>query len=163
MQVLAEETYCKLTQEELSIAKRMFAHDMPPSDIAIMLGKNKSTLTRRLCQRTPLKKQGRPVEVTEKVVDKVEARLNELVVKANGESPVTIEMVKRSCRVKCTDKTLLDRLHARGIYLRPMREKPTLTEQDVKDRYAFGKKYKDKPASFWRSYIHMHLDCKMFN
>ena len=162
MMAMKKKKWSKFIEQELTIAKNMFAQDIPPSQIADILGKSRSAVTRRLCKRTALKKQGRPITVTEQKVDKVEKRLDEMIVKANGETPVTIGMAKRSCRLECNDKTLLNKLHQRGVYLRPMREKPTLTEQDVKDRYAFAKKYKDKPTSFWRQHIHLHSDCKMF-
>ena len=124
-QILAmKKKWSKFTEQELTIAKNMFAKDMVPSEIAKVLGKSKSAVTRRLCKRTALKKQGRPITVTEQKVDKVERRLDEMIVKANGEAPVTIEMAKRSCRLQCHDKTLLGKLHQRGIYLRPMRESP---------------------------------------
>ena len=152
----------KLTPEELNVAKQLYAKDMDPSEIAALLGRDKSTLTRRLCLRKPLTKQGPRTSITEAQVDKVEKRLDEMIVKANGEKPVTIAQVMRSCRLKCSERALLDKLHARGVYLRVMREKPVLTEQDIQDRKAFGKKYKDKPTSFWTKHVHLHIDCKMF-
>ena len=43
----------------------------------------------------------------------------------------------------------VDRLHERGIYFRNPREKLQLTSEDVKDSYAFAKKYRMKPAAWW--------------
>ena len=148
----------KLTLEELNVAKQLYAKDMDPSKIAALLGRDKSTLTRRLCLRMPLTKQGPRTSITKAQVDKVEKRMDEMIVKANGEKPVSIAQVKRSCRLKCSDRALLDKLHARGVYMRVMREKPVLTEQDIKERKAFAKKYKDKPASFWTKHVHLHID-----
>ena len=59
----------KFTEEELRIAKKLHAEDMSPKKIAKLLGRNKSTLTRRLCKRTPLKRQGEKVTVTKTQID----------------------------------------------------------------------------------------------
>ena len=152
----------KFTEEELRIAKKMYAEDMSPNKIAKFLGRDKSTLTRRLCKRTPLKRQGRKVKVTKSHIDKIEQRLGEMIVKADGQRTVTVADAKRSCRVKACDRTILDKLHERNIYMRIMREKPILTEQDIVERYDFAKEYKGKRASYWTSHIHLHMDCKLF-
>ena len=57
---------------------------------------DKSTLTRRLCKRTPLQHQGRKVKVTTAVVDKIEKWLSEMIVKADGQRLVTVADAKRS-------------------------------------------------------------------
>ena len=59
-------------RRKLSVAKKMYAQDIAPAEIAQFLGRDKSTLTRRLCKCTPLKQQGRKVKVTAAMVDKIE-------------------------------------------------------------------------------------------
>ena len=98
--------------------------------------------------------------MTKSHIDKIEQRLGEMIVKADGQRTVTVADAKRSCRVKACDRTILDKLHERNIYMRIMREKPILTEQDIVERYDFANK--GKRASYWTSHIHLHMDCKLF-
>lgn len=55
-----------------------------------------------------------------------------------------------------------DALHERGYYFRDLREKPILTPEDVKERYAWAKKYKAKTQAWWRKSIQVHLDNHQF-
>ena len=41
-----------------------------------------------------------------------------------------------------------------------MRSKPLLTKRDVKERFAFAKKYRKKPRSFWRRKVDLSWDLK---
>ena len=82
--------------------------------------------------------------------------------KCRGKRLVTVADAKRSCRVKACDRTVSDKLHERNIYMRNMREKPVLTQQDIAERFEFAREYKDKPASYWTSHVHLHIDCKLF-
>lgn len=71
-------------------------------------------------------------------------------------------MIRKVVGFKCCNKVLLSALHARGIYMRPLREKPVRTEQNDIDRKSFGEKYATKPLSFWETHVHAHLDYKFF-
>ena len=86
-----------------------------------------------------------------------------MVSKMDSANMITVNMVKRSCRVKACDRTISNRLHERGVYIRVMREKPVLTDEDIAKRYKFSKKYKDEPAGFWTRKIHGHMDMKRFH
>ena len=85
-----------------------------------------------------------------------------MIVKADGQRLVTVADAKRSCRVKACDRTVLDKFHKRNIYMRNMREKPVLTQQEIADRFEFAMEYEGKPASYWTSHVHLHIDCKLF-
>ena len=37
--------------------------------------------------------------------------------------------------MKCGDRVLLDAFHLRGIYFRPLYEKPEITKDDMKERF----------------------------
>ena len=155
--------FTKLSAKELDLAKEWFRNDVPPKEIAARLQRDKSTITRRLgFHAKPLIKQGRKPIVTEQQIERFEKRLDEMIEKANGEYQVTYEMVRRSLRLKCSIRTIADRMRARGVFLRPMREKPVLTEGDVAERLEFGRKYKDYPPDFWIGAIDMHMDVKFY-
>lgn len=95
-------------------------------------------------------------------VDRLVAKLKELIAKANGQKEVTVAQLKRSARCKASERTILNALHERRVYFRRMREKPVLTDQDRKDRLAFAKEHAGKPASWWRQKVHLHIDVKRF-
>ena len=95
-------------------------------------------------------------------VDALVARCDALVKKADGNWQVTADMLKRNARVTGSNRAVLDALHSRGVYLRPMREKPLLTADDMKERRCFAVAHRNKPASFWTSHIHLTIDVKLF-
>ena len=57
--------------------------------------------------------------------------------------------LKRSTRCKASSRVMLNVLRERKVYFRKRREKPILTAEDVKARFAFAKKYRHKPTKFW--------------
>ena len=139
---MPEAGWTKLSSEELRLAKKWyFDENMKPADIAGLLGRDKSTLTRILVKQAPRKKQGRPRVLSEADIDFLERRLHELIVKSMGKYHVTAAMVKRSARSKARVKAIQIAFRKRRIFFRKMREKPLLTEDDVKARYAWAKKY----------------------
>ena len=91
-------------------------------------------------------------------VDKLVAKLESMILKADGQYEVTVTMLKRSSRCKASTRTILDALHARGVYFRPLREKPVLTTEDVAERLAFAKRFASKSAGWWYASMHMIID-----
>ena len=81
-----------------------------------------------------------------------------MVDEADACKEITVAMVKRRCRFKCCDKILLNALHKRGYWFRGLRKKMILTPDDVKERYAWSKKYKGKTREWWKKKVHIHLD-----
>ena len=131
-----------MSQEELRLAKDWYVNDdVTPAEIAKRLKRNKSTMTRLLCLRRPRKKLGRKPALSEAQIDALEEKLKNLIKKADGQYEVTASMLKRSARCKASVATIFKALHKRNIYFRPMRSKPVLTAEDVKDRLSFAKQY----------------------
>ena len=144
------------------MAKRWYLEDgESPSEIARRLGRDKSTLTRLLVQRRPRLAQGRKAILTSAAVDKLQQKLEAMIRKADGKYEVTIAMLKRSARCKACTRTILDRLHKRGVYFRPLRQKPVLTPEDIADRMTFASKYVGKPVAWWNN-LSMIIDVKHF-
>ena len=85
-----------------------------------------------------------------------------MVGKADAKYEVTVGKLKRSSRCKASKRTILRKLHARGIYFRPLRQKPTLTEDDVSARKKFAAVYGKKPASWWNTAVNLIIDVKHF-
>ena len=159
---MAAKAWSKMTSEEIALAKKMYVEGCECSDIAESLGRDHSTITRHVIQRRMRKPQGRKKVITPAILDRLEAKLNGMIQKADGEYEVTVGMLKRSCRLKVCERTILDALHTRGIYFRPLRQKPTLTPEDIKERKAFADEFAGKSEAWWQRSIHMHIDVKQF-
>ena len=152
-----------MTPGEKDMAKRWHAADgKAPSEIATLLNRNKSTITRLLKSKGRPCAQGRPHSLSPTQLGAVVKRLDAMVKAAQGEYRVTANMLKKDMRLKCTVRTLLTALHKKGVYFRPMRQKPLLTDQDVIDRKAFANKYAVKPADWWLKGVHLTIDVKYF-
>ena len=81
---------------------------------------------------------------------------------ADAKCQVTLSMVLKACKLTVSERVASDALHERGLYFRPLREKPVRTEDDEKDRLAFGSKYSKEPAEFWEKNVDGYLDNKSF-
>ena len=113
-----------MSEEEIRLAKVWYSSEhLTPAEIATRLGRDKSALTRLLVKQTPRKKQGAPPKLTEAKIDFSVKRLDELVVKAGCKYTVTVGMLKRSARVKASERTTNSALHGRNIFSRKLREK----------------------------------------
>ena len=150
-----------MNETEIKLAKQWHLDSVATAEIARRLGRDQSTITRLLIQRRPRKAQGRKKVLTDKVMDRAVAKLDAMIEKADGDTMVTAAMLKRACRLKVSERSVLDALHARGIYFRPLRKKPILTADDIIDRKAFADKYASKSPEWWKRAIHMHIDVEL--
>ena len=95
----------RMSEDELRLAKTWYGKDkIAPSEIAARLGRGTSALTRLLVKRVPRKKQGAPPKLAGAKIDFLVKRLHELIVKADCKYNVTVNMLKRSARVKASEK-----------------------------------------------------------
>lgn len=122
----------RMTPDEKAIARDMHKRGFIPSHIAEHLGREPSTITRLVNHNGPDPRCGRPPALSDAQVANAIRVMEKMIADADGESEVTIDMVRRRARLKCTSRTLLDRFHTKGIYFRNLREKPVLTPADVK-------------------------------
>lgn len=152
-----------MTADEIRLAQEWYTNeDMLPSAIAENLHRDKSSITRLIKNNFQKKDTGRKQMLSEAQVANLINVLERLIKKANGEYEVTWHMLKTSSRCKASEATIARRLHEKGYRFYGMRHKPLLTDQDIQDRLEFGEKYGGKPASWWQSHIHMHIDVKFF-
>lgn len=153
----------EMAQVEKDLAKRWHAADgKAPSEITTLLTRNKSTITRLLKSKGRPCAQGRPESLSPTQIGNVAKRLAAMVKVAQGQYRVTANMVTKDMRLKCSVRTILTTLHKQGIYFRPMRQKPLLTDQYVINRMAFANKYAMKPADWWLKNVHLTIDGKYF-
>ena len=118
--IMPEAGWTKLSSEELRLAKKWYFDDKKkPAEIADLLGRDKSTLTRALVKQVPRKKQGRPRVLSEADVDFLERRLDELIVKSMGKYHVTAALVRRSARCKASVKAIQLAFRKRRLFFFP--------------------------------------------
>jgi hypothetical protein len=96
--------------------------------------------------------------LTEGQIDKTIKTLEAMIDEASAKREVILAMVMRRCRLKVCDRVVADALHARGYWFHKLRTKMILTPDDVKDRFAWSKKYKGKNRHWWQKRIQVHLD-----
>ena len=159
--------YCHYSDIEKACLHRLQLQGKTPSQVAVMMGRDLSSVARHFKTNTRKSKAsskgaGRPCALTQSQVDRIANTLQKMITAANSEYQVTAGMVRRALRLKCSDKLVLNALHSRGIRFRPMREKPVRTEKDEKDRLEFAKLHRGKPTKFWVDGVHAYSDKKFF-
>ena len=153
----------KMSPEEIRLMSMWYNKDgKTPSEIARLLRRSKSSVTRHLFIKSAAGKQGRKAILTEKQVDALVTKMKQYVKQAAGRYRVTYDMIRRRSRTVVSTWTLMRLFHARGITFKKFREKPDLTEEDIQDRFDFGKKNRKKRAIWWTTSIDIHVDCKKF-
>ena len=153
----------KLSATEVTLAKRWHLEEgLSAAKIAERLGRSPSTISRLVIKKVVRKRQGRKVLLSPAMLDKLEAKLEVMVVKADSKREVTAAMLKHSARCKASVRTIMRGLHARGVYFRPLRQKPVLTEDDIEERLAFANKFEAKSAAWWNSSLQMIIDIKHY-
>ena len=157
--------YTHYSSEELRLLAAWVDEGRTPTEIAGLLKRDVSSVARRIdrltadAERAPV---GRPASLSEEEVDRLVEVATQLIEDADCLFQVTSSMLKAALKLKCSEKTILRALHDRGVWLRSFREKPLLTEDDVKDRLKFAKAHVAKPLTFWTRTISAYLDEKYF-
>ena len=106
---------------------------------------------------------GRHPALTEEDKDRLVALVTKMVKTADTRYTVTIDMIKKAFRKKVCVRVLANALHAHNVWFHRLREKPILTDDDVKARYAFARKYRNKSAAWWRTAVQLHIDNHAFH
>ena len=159
---MPEAGWTKLSTEEIRLASEWYEDGESCKEIADKLGRDKSVITRLLVKQVGRKAQGRPLLLTPAKVAFLKRKLTELVQKADARYTVTAAMLKKACNLKQSVKSIQRALHKEGVYFRRLREKPLLTNADVKARLAFARKYKSKSVRWWAERLDAAIDGKFF-
>ena len=156
------ETRVPLGAREVKIIRRLNnIIKLPVTQIAKAVERNKSTVYGALDKKWRLVKRGRK-EVLSKVQVKLLLRTTKAMVQqAAAKKEVTLAVIMRKAKVMAGAQGARKALHKAGVRFRKMRSKPLLTKEDVKHRYAFAKKYRKKPKSFWKK-VNLYIDVKTF-
>jgi transposase len=153
----------RMSEEEKRLARQMhFDKGLTPTEIADKFDRHVSSIARLLAQKKKPNPMGRPKKLSGAQVKKLTRTMDAMVAEADGAREITVTMVKRKARIKASVRTVADAVHSQGYRFRKLRQKPLLTPEDVKDRYAFAKKYKTKTGAWRLQNIHAHLDNHRF-
>lgn len=108
------------------------------------------------------RKVGRKPVLTEADKDRLVKLTDQMVKTANVRYAVTYDMIRARYVPHVGLRTIQNALHERNVRFHKLREKPILTDDDVKARYAWAKKYRSKAKSWWKKHIHLHIDNHAF-
>lgn len=134
-----------MTEAERALARRMaFDLKKPLAEIAAALGRNRSSIHRALQRPKRAAPVGRPRALTKGNVSTIVKTAERMVRAADAKQEVTVGMVIARAGVSASPRTVLRAMHSEGVYFRRLRTKPRLTEDDVRARLAFAKKYHKK-------------------
>ena len=146
---------------EVEIIRRLKAKlHLPITRIALAVGRDKTTVYRALSRTFKPKKRGRPAALSRANVNLLVRTIRAMVLKAAARYEVTLAMAIWRAKLKCGEQCARAALKGRNIKFRRLRSKTILTRQDVKERFAFAKKYWKKPKSFWLKHVDFYWDLK---
>ena len=158
-----KKAYVRFSQVERALAFKWIKEGKSPTDVADLLGRDKGTISRQLAKpKDTVPQLGRKKELTEADYEKLEKGLDELIKKAKAESEVTLFMVKARARVTASDPVCRAAFQAHGVHFFKLREKPILTEEDVKERRAFEQENGHKSEDSWVNVPHATIDNKHY-
>ena len=157
--------FTHLSLFEKGLLEKWHGEGKTASAVADSLGRDLSVAARhfkRMDSGEVSPRAGRPPALTPEDEAKVVKTASGLIEAADSEWQVTAAMVREALKLQCCDRVILEALHKHNIYFHNMREKPVRTEEDERERAAFGRKYEKKPASFWSTSVDAFLDNKFF-
>ena len=132
--------FTKISAEEARLIKMWHKEDQkPPSEIAALLHRDKSTITRHLRVKKSICKQGRQSELSKEQVDRLIAKAEQYIKQAQGRHRITYQLIERRTRTKVSTFTSIRAFHKRGISFKKFREKPILSDEDIAERFKFAK------------------------
>ena len=145
--------------------KAWHAEGLGVKTIARRLERSTDTVSKHVFKKNERGKEkpvGRPQTISDERFAAIMSTYEAMLAKAKNSAEVTAGALKRRMRLKCNLKTLHRAFWARGVYLRPMYEKPTLTDDDKKARVAFAKKFRKRTAKQWTKSPDAIIDNKVF-
>ena len=142
-------------ESERKIVQRMKKQGIGMKAMARILGRDVKTVRRHLAVGKKAVKKGRPVAITAAWYKRLKKALDALLKKAGALKEVKMAMIKRRARCPHSLRAISDAFHARGIYFRPLREKPILTSSDRAKRRKFGGANKHRTKKMWLKVVHL--------
>ena len=155
--------YKHVEQRESDLMKKWKKDGLSITRVKELTGRGKETIVKHSNANMKVTPgSGRRKLITEVVFKKLEKALEKLLKKADAEWEVSVGAVMALAGVTTSEKTVLEAFHERGIWFRPLREKPILTEADVAKRVVFTAENRNRPKESWVTKPHAVIDNKHF-
>ena len=152
-----------LGRREAVIIKRMHTMaKLPVLTIAKVVQRHKKSVYNVLSKKARFAKRGPKEKLTTEECNRLVRTLRSMIRTAHARWEITLAMLKKRCKCKLDDKVVRKGLRSKNIKFRRLRSKPLLTKQDVKARFAFGQKYRNKTKQWWLKSVHAHWDLKLY-
>jgi len=158
-------SYKHFDDKEKAMLKKWLREGKSCSEVAKLLARDLSSVCRQAAQlksKKAVNKVGCPSKLNHQQIGVLLQKAKTLIAAADGKFQVTADMLKAAAGLKCCTRVVLNALHANGIYMHPLREKPVRTEADEKDGLAFARHFSEKPTAVWKQDVHAYLDNKTF-
>ena len=157
--------YTHMTPRETDLAKMWFKEGKNPNQIATLLKRDPKTVREKLKVKKDKKdkkcmKVGRPAMPEHDYEKRLRALDTPQLSKPGKE--ITAAMVRKKAKVTYCEEVIRNAFRAHGKPWRKLREKPLLTEEDMKKRLALAKDYDSKSAASWVESPHAAIDNKKF-
>ena len=141
--------FSHVTPVEEELMKHMHADGLGVKRIAAAVRRSTDTVSKHLFRKrgqTPGKASWK-VCITEAKYKQIYKGYQRFLQKSRGKE-VTVKMVKKDLKLKCSVKTLSRAFWARGVHFRPLHEKPDLSP-DIKERLAWAEAHGHRSAAQW--------------
>ena len=130
--------YMNLTERRFS--KTSKEEGVEVEEIACRLQRDKTSIWRALQRAEPPAGVRRMMALTDDDKTRLAVLTEKMVQGANARFIVTRAMIQKRFQPAVCDRVIANAQHERGIWMQAMRQKPILTEDDVKARYVWAKR-----------------------
>jgi hypothetical protein len=155
--------WVRVTVSEIKLMNTWHKEGVPTKTIASRLSRPKKTIYAHMGNKDKNKvRQGRPPIIDADKKKRLKVALTRLLKQAKAKKEVTLDMVAKAARVKCTNHTVRKSFKEDGVKFRKLREKPILTKKDVLQRRTFTSAHKKKSPQQWVRKPHGQIDNKNF-
>ena len=105
---------------------------------------------------------GRKAALDDEDTDRLVGLVEEMVTQADTRWTVSMDLIQARFRPRVCRRVLQDALHQRKMWFHKLREKPVLTDEDVRARYQWAKDHHGRTPAWWREHVHLHIDNHTF-
>ena len=152
-----------VTPQEAALMKRLHDEGIGVKKVAASVGRSSDTVSKHVFKKhfRQTTQVGRPVVINEAKFKQLQKGYQKMLREVTGKE-VTINMLKRKLKLKCSNKSISRAFWQHGIHFRPLYEKPDLSTSDVKARLAWAEAHKHRSSQQWNRYVHAIIDNKTF-
>ena len=153
--------FTHVSDREHALMRQLHGEGNGVRAIAKQLRRSTDTVSKHVFQKSgPETKRpsGRPPAITPTVFKKIQKTYTGMIAGAKAKTEVTVAKIKRRMRLKCCEKTISRALWSHGVHMRPLYEKPTLSDADKACRKAWAEEHQGRSAKQWAKFPHAVID-----